>query len=67
MHLTMSIAHPYHQLGPGHSLKKVAGRPLADNQVSGDKVCSWSVVHVGWEIVEDTTSTLYDGWRPKLY
>ena len=45
-----TVKHPWR---PGHSLKKVAGRPLASDQVSGDKVCSWSVVHVRWEVVEE--------------
>ena len=45
-----TVKHPWR---PGHSLKKVAGRPLASDQVSGDKVCGWSVVHVRWEVVED--------------
>ena len=45
-----TVKHPWR---PGHSLKKVAGRPLASAQVSGDKVCSWSVVHVRWEVVEE--------------
>ena len=33
--------------------QKVAGRPLASDQVSGDKVCGWSVVNVRWEVVEE--------------
>ena len=35
-----TVKHPWR---PGHSLKKVAGRPLASDQVSSDKVCGWSV------------------------
>ena len=45
-----TVKHPWR---PGHSLKKVAGRPLASDQVSGDKVCGWSVVHVRWEVIEE--------------
>ena len=45
-----TVKHPWR---PGHSLKKVAGSPLASDQGSGDKVCGWSVVHVRWEVVKE--------------
>ena len=45
-----TVKHPWR---PCHSLKRVAGRPLASDRVSGDKVCGWSVVHIRWEVVDE--------------